>query len=306
MLDVRKLRLLRELARRGTIAAVAEALAYTASAVSQQLSALEREAGVALLARSGRGVVLTPAGLVLVEHAEDVLAVLERASAAVAEAGGGLAGPLRIGAFPTAARTILPAALVELARRHPGLELRVDEVDPAEVPDAVRGGELDVALVHDYDFVPQQRDPGLDSEPLLTEAMFLASARPPEVGVDPIGWCRDLPWILGRPDTLCHLVAVRACQVAGFTPRVRHHADDFGTVLALVAAGLGVAMVPELGVGDPPEGVVLTRLPVHRRTQAAYRAGAGGHPAVAACVAALRSSVAARQSSHASPSARSR
>src|SRR5262245_50259308 len=149
MLDVRKLRLLREFARRGTIAAVAGALAYSPSAVSQQLSALEREAGVRLLERTGRQVRLTAAGSVLVEHAEAVLAALEEAAAALGNAGTGVVGQLRIGAFPTAVRTLLPAALVALGRDHPRLELMVNELDPADAPEALRARRLDVALVHD-------------------------------------------------------------------------------------------------------------------------------------------------------------
>src|SRR5579862_2663119 len=144
MIDVRRLRLLLELSRRGTITAVADALAYTPSAVSQQLAALEREAGVPLLERTGRRVALTPAGAVLAGYAESVLAVLEEASAALAATRDSLAGPLRIGAFPTAARTILPSALVTLGRKHPALELMVTELDPVAVPGAVRSGALDV------------------------------------------------------------------------------------------------------------------------------------------------------------------
>jgi DNA-binding transcriptional LysR family regulator len=290
MLDVRKLRLLRELAHRGTIAAVAGALSYTPSAVSQQLAALEREAGVPLLRRTGRRVVLTPAGAALADQTEAVLALLEQASAALAAARAGLTGPLRIGAFPTAVRTILPAALVALGRDHPGLELMVTELDPAAVPDALRGRRLDVALVHDYDYVPVQPDPALDTEPLLEEAIYLAT--PPgdktAAAEQAISACRDAPWIVGSPDTLCHTMAVRTCQAAGFTPRIRHHADDFTTVLALVAAGQGVALVPQLGAADPPADVTLTPLPTRRRTRIAYRKGTRHQPSVAACLAAIR------------------
>ncbi|GLW09775.1 LysR family transcriptional regulator [Microtetraspora sp. NBRC 13810] len=298
MLDVRKLRLLRELAHRGTIAAVADALAYTPSAVSQQLAALERETGVRLLERSGRRVVLTPAGTLLAEHAETVLAVLERASAALAATRSGLAGPLRIGAFPSAVRTILPPALVALGRDHPGLELMVTELDPAAAPAALRDGTLDVALVHDYDYVPIEPDPALDTEPLIEETIYLASsAGTPGAAVDPltgpIGGHRETSWIVGSPDTLCHLMTVRACQAAGFTPRVRHRADDFAAVLALVAAGQGVALVPRLGAVDPPPNVVLTALPTRRRTRLAYRRGRRDHPAVTAWITALRTSAAA-------------
>ncbi|GAA0743867.1 LysR family transcriptional regulator [Dactylosporangium roseum] len=282
MLDVRKLRLLRDLAHLGTIAAVAEAHAYTPSAVSQQLAALEREAGAALLARTGRRVALTPTGRVLVTHAEDVLAALERATAALAATRTGLSGPLRIGAFPTAMRTLLPPALVALGRAHPGLDLCVEELDPAAVPPKLRDGTLDVALVHDYDLVPIEPDPALETAPLLDETIFIAATGPRDLPA-----CRDEPWILASPGTLCHTMTVRACEAAGFIPRVRHHADDFVTVLTFVAAGQGVAVVPELAAAPVPGGVVLTPLETRRRTRLAYRAGAARHPAVSAFADAL-------------------
>ncbi|MCI4085143.1 LysR substrate-binding domain-containing protein [Streptomyces sp. MMS21 TC-5] len=313
MLDVRRLRLLRELARRGTIAAVAEALSFSPSAVSQQLGVLEREAGLPLLERTGRRVRLTPAGQNLVRHAEAVLERLEQADADLAEARGGLAGALRIGAFPTASRAIVPAALVALARRHPGLEPMVCETDPAAVAHALRAGDLDVALVHAYDFVPAEREPGLTTEPLYGEAMYLAEpaagtpgspAAPGAAGVPGVPGApapdqdavlrahAGSPWITATPGTLCHAMTVRACQAAGFTPRVRHQVDEFATVLALVAAGQGVAVVPQLGVTGPADpSVHLTRLVMQRRTNLAFRSGAAAHPAVAAFGAALRAAV---------------
>ncbi|MER8044423.1 LysR substrate-binding domain-containing protein [Streptomyces sp. NPDC094032] len=297
MLDVRRLRLLRELALRGTIAAVAEALSFTPSAVSQQLGTLEREAGVPLLERTGRRVRLTPAGEKLVRHAEAVLERLELASAELAEARGGPAGPLRIGAFPTATRTIVPGALVLLAARHPALEPMVSEVDPAAVAHALRAGDLDVALVHGYDLMPAALEPGLAEEPLCEETMFLAthasSGDAPDSpdGLSALSPWRDAPWIVSSPDTLCRAVTERVCRAAGFAPRVRHQVDEFATVLAFVAAGQGVAVVPQLGALAPPADVRLTPLPVRRRTRVAYRGGAGPHPAVAALVQALRDSV---------------
>jgi len=289
MIDVRRLRLLLELNRRGTITAVADALAYTPSAVSQQLAALEREAGVPLLERTGRRVALTPAGGVLARYAESVLAVLEEASAAVAATRDSLHGPLRIGAFPTAARTILPAALVALGRDHPAVELMVTELDPVAVPDALRAGALDVALTFTYDYVPTPPDPALDTEPLLDETVYLATADPLRTGI--ADW-RDAPWIAGSPDTLCHTLVVRACQASGFTPRIRHYADDFATVLALVAAGQGVSLIPQLGATDAPPAVTLTPLTARRRTGIAYRRGTRHHPVVAAFAAAIRQSAA--------------
>ncbi|WP_412544076.1 LysR family transcriptional regulator [Longispora sp. K20-0274] len=289
MLDVRRLRLLRDLAQLGTIAAVARSHTYTPSAVSQQLAALEREAGVPLLERTGRRVVLTPAGVLLVRHAETVLAALEGASAALATARGEPSGPLRIGAFPTAVRTLLPAALVALGRDHPGLDLMVTELDPVAVPEALRERRLDVALIHDYDIMPVEPDDTLDAVPLLDETVFLAvPADGTDPGPDPVGDARHAAWIVGSPGTACHAVALQVCHTAGFSPLVRHHADDFAAVLALVAAGQGVSLVPQLATGQPPSGVLLVPLAARRRTRVTYRRGSAGHPAVAACVRALR------------------
>ncbi|MEU4689362.1 LysR family transcriptional regulator [Actinoplanes sp. NPDC023714] len=347
MLDVRRLRLLHDLDRLGTIAAVAGLHRYTPSAVSQQLSALEREAGVPLLERTGRRVTLTAAGRVLVRHAGAVLAALESAGAALAAARTGPSGPLRIGAFPTAVRTILPPALVALGREHPALDLMVTELDPAAVPAALRDRTLDAGLIHAYDPAPiprsgpaltvpaplgpaspsppspdlaspdlaspAQASPDLaspapaDREPvdrqsvgpasddlesvaLFDEAVHLAvpAAAGPAATVADL---RDRDWITATPGTLCHGVTMRVCGDAGFTPRVRHQADDFTAVLALVAAGQGVSLVPALATTAPPPGVRLLPVPTRRRTRLAYRRGAAGHPAVAALTAALHAAI---------------
>ncbi|QEV21450.1 LysR family transcriptional regulator [Streptomyces alboniger] len=305
MLDVRRLHLLRELHRRGTIAAVAEALTFTASAVSQQLGVLEREAGVPLLERSGRRVVLTPAGRSLVAHADAVLNRLEQAVAELAGARDGIGGPLRIGTFPSGGHTIVPAALAELARRHPALEPMVREIDSARVSDGLRAGELDVALVHDYDFVPATPDTTVDEVPLLEEPMYLvtcagsdatttgttADAARGDTLAALLGPRAEVPWITARDGTTGHAMAVRACQAAGFQPRIRHQVNDFRTVLALVAAGQGAGFVPEMAALPSPAGVELTELPLFRRSKVAFRAGGGAHPAIAAFVAAATTAV---------------
>lgn len=296
MLDVRRLGLLRELARRGTIAAVADALTFTPSAVSQQLSVLEREAGVPLLERSGRRVVLTPAGSALVEHADAIFERLELAEGELAGVREGVGGTLRIGMFPSAGRTIVPLALAELERAHPQLQPMVTVVDAGRVSDGLRSGELDVALLHDYDLAPALPDTTVDTVPLLTEPMYLAFTGEPLEPAGPgieglLGPWRDATWITARPETTGHAMVVRACESAGFPPRIRHHVNEFSAVLSFVEAGLGVSLVPEIAVAGAPDAVRLTRLPLHRRSQVACRRGAGSHPAVAAFVAAVRAVV---------------
>ncbi|GLY95287.1 LysR family transcriptional regulator [Actinoplanes sp. NBRC 103695] len=287
MLDVRRLSLLSDLDRLGTIAAVATARAYTPSAVSQQLAALEREAGAVLLERSGRRVTFTAAGRVLVRQTAAVLAALEEAESELAATRSGTAGEIRIGAFPTAMRTVLPPALVTLGRDHPALELSVSELDPAAVPPALRDRRLDVGLLHDYDVAPAVTGPALESVALLDETVHLAV--PPHAAFGSLADTRDAPWILGSPGTLCHEVALRVCQGAGFEPRARHHIDDFDAVLALVAAGQGVALIPQLALPSKPP-VRLIPAPTRRRTRIGYRRGAAAHPAVRAVVAALQTS----------------
>jgi len=146
--------------------------------------------------------------------------------------------------------------------------------------------------------LPTEPEPGIATEPLLSERIYLAPAGAglpggdpageDPAGGDPVAARAGDSWMAASPDTLCYLLAVRLCQASGFSPRIRHHADDFATVLALVAAGQGVALVPELAAADPPGGVVLTALSARRHSRVAYRAGSGGHPAIAAGAAALR------------------
>lgn len=282
MLDLRRLRLLRELAHRQTITAVADALSYTPSAVSQQLTVLEREVGVALLERSGRRVRLTLAGRALARHAEDVLAEVERAEGTLAGAHAQLVGSLRIGAFPSAARTLLPSALVVLGRDHPHLELMVEEYDPADAANALRSGALDVALTQDYDLVPLPDHAAVYSAVVLAEPMILASGRPPADPAEPVGSFHDSLWIMGKPGSQCRQAAERICHAAGFQPQVRHQSDDFPTVLALVAAFQGQALLPRMGTEGAPADVVLTPLLHTARVRVTHRRGADAHPAVTA------------------------
>jgi DNA-binding transcriptional LysR family regulator len=294
MLDVRRLRVLRELAARGTIAATADALGYTPPAVSQQLAALEREAGVALLERNGRRRRLTPAGEELVSRTEAVLNALEAAEAAVERVTAKVAGTVRLAAINSIHNRLLPATLGELARRHPDLSLSTRELEPSESLPALKLGELDLALAAEYEFSPIESDPALERHVLADDPNLLAvpadhpaaGAPPGSVAIEAIAGER---WIAGREGTFCHATVVHTCRRAGVEPLIAHRTNDFDVTYALVSAGAGIGVVPGLA-GPPPPGVALVEpaggLPP-RRLFAAVRTGAADRPAVAAVLAAL-------------------
>jgi DNA-binding transcriptional LysR family regulator len=306
MLDVRRLHMLRELSERGTIAATADALGYSAPAVSQHLAALERQVGVALLERQGRRVVLTPAAHLLVGRTERVLGELEAAEAEIAAGDGAVRGSVRLAAFPTAAATLVPPAMAAFAARHPGAEVLLSELEPEPALPALKLGEVDLAVVHEYDFSPRGDDPSLELTTLAEDEIHVAvpaghAAAGPEVALSALA---DERWVAGYLDTACHRVVVTACRAAGFEPRIVARSNDFRVVLALVAAGQGVALVPGLAIARVPEGVTLARPAerrLGRRVLVAARAGGGGHPAVAALLETLRE--AAREQLGAAPRA---
>ncbi|WP_246059856.1 LysR substrate-binding domain-containing protein [Herbidospora galbida] len=219
-----------------------------------------------------------------------MLNAMEETTAALAAVSSEPTGVARVGAQPTAVRTVLPAALVALGRDYPGLELSVSELDPIAEPAALLDRRLDVGLLHDYDVVPAVADAMLESVALLDETVYLAVAV--DAPISTLAHTRDTEWILATPGTLCHEAALRVCRAAGFTPRARHHIDDFDAVLAQVAADQGVALVPQLAAGSK-HPVRLIAVPTRRRTRIGYRRGAAAHPAVMAVVAALRASASA-------------
>jgi DNA-binding transcriptional LysR family regulator len=292
MLDVRRLRVLRELAARGTIAATAEALGYTAPAVSQQLAALEREAGVALLEKNGRGRRLTPAGEELVDRTESILRELEAAEAALARTTTHVAGVLRCAAFASAHRALLPRAIAHLAAQHPDLRVTTRDMEPEDSLPALKLGELDLALAQEYAFAPMAADPAVERTELLDDPLSVAlPADHPLASAAQVDMreLADAPWIAGSQGSFCHLVVVHSTRAAGYEPRIAHVTNDFDVSYALVAAGAGVGLVPELA-GPPPPGVVLRPVagaPPARRIYVAVRAGSAERPAVAAMLAAL-------------------
>ena len=292
MLDVRRLRVLRELAARGTIAATADALGYTAPAVSQQLAALEREAGVALLERNGRSRKLTPAGEELVQRTEGILRELEAAEAALEATTTQVAGVLRCAAFASAHRVLLPRAIAALADAHPDLRVTTQDMEPEDSLPALKLGELDLAIAQEYAFAPNPSDPAIERTDLLDDPLRVAlPASHPLAGADRIDLAalEAESWIAGREGSFCHLVVVHSTRAAGYEPRLTHITNDFQVSYGLVQAGAGVGLVPELA-GPPPPGVVVKPIkgaPPSRRIYAAVRAGSSARPAIAAMLDAL-------------------
>jgi DNA-binding transcriptional LysR family regulator len=292
-IDIRRLRVLRELRQRGTLGATAKALALTPSAISQQLSALGREIGVPLLAPQGRGVRLTPQAELLLEHASVIDAQLERARADLAALSEGVVGRVVLGAFGTAISGVVVPALARLRRERPRLRLGVREVGPECFPLLDRG-ELDLAISVDHRGGPTRGDPRYARWELLDDPLLLALPSGHRLAgareVDLLALA-DEPWIMGGIGGPCREVAPNACATAGFTPAVAHEVDDWGAALRLVALGCGVGLVPELASRAPPPGVVLRRpagpLRPRRHLFAAARAGADRSPHIAAVVAAL-------------------
>jgi DNA-binding transcriptional LysR family regulator len=285
MLDLRRLRLLSELSRRGTIAEVATVVGYTPSAVSQSLAQLEREAGVALLERDGRRVRLTPAAHGLVAATDRVLAELDAAEAELAAAHQTVRGELVIGAFPSAAAGLVVPALADLHERHPELSCTVREHEPEDGIPLLRSGELDLLVSESYDDVPSAPVGGLESHALLSEPLLLVTAGD-DTG-DLAAHC-DAAWIGGLPGTQFAAALDVACAAAGFAPRIAHRADDARLIQELVAAGLGIALLPALACAPAPgvRYLEVTPSPPRRHVWALTRRGATRRPALAAALSA--------------------
>ena len=298
MLNVTRLRMLREVASRGTLAAAAEALFMTPSAVSQQMAVLEREAGIPLLERRGRSVRLTDAGQRLVENTERILAELERAEADLAASARGVVGRVRVSAFPTAARALLVPTLPRLIAEYPNLHLSMIDMEPEESLPALKAEELDVVVTYEWNVLPELEDAGIEREELLREPVYLALpathrfAGRRSVSVAEL---RDDEWIVGRDSTSMIELVVAATRQEGYEPRTDFHSMDFQVILAAVGAGLGVSLVPPLAlIGEYPDVVIthIAGLLLDRRIWATIRRGSSGNPGIAAVLRALRETAA--------------
>jgi molybdate transport repressor ModE-like protein len=249
MLDVRRLRVLQEVAEQGSFSAAAAALSYTQSAVSQQIAALERETGTTLLQRRPGGVRLTDAGRALVEHTQAVLARLADAERELAAIAGLRGGRVRMASFPTAGATLVTRAVSIFSGRHPDVDLSLKEGEPEETVPRLRRGEFELALVFDYGFDSLDLASGLECIHLFHDPVKVVLppghelARRPAIALEELA---GESWVGGMRDGLCHEMLMGWCAEAGFEPRVAFESNDHQVQLGLVAAGVGVTLLPEL------------------------------------------------------------
>jgi DNA-binding transcriptional LysR family regulator len=292
MFDLVRLRVLHTVAGHGTLAAAAQALHLTPSAISQQMAKLEREAGCRLMERQGRRVRLTDEGLVLAKHAQRILAAVEEAEADLDERRGQVLGTISIGAFPTAARSLLPGVLAECGSRYPGLRVASCEVEPYQALGRVAAGDLDLAVTQDWTNVPVAvperlllKEIGRDPADVALPADH-PLAGSPRLSLEALV---DEPWVTSTEGTICYDWLTNTFRKAGHEPRIAHQAAEFPTQLALVAAGLGVALLPRLAGEGVPPGVRLVPVTpqMYRRIFVGWREEADRRPAVGAVVELL-------------------
>ncbi|GAA2173758.1 LysR family transcriptional regulator [Agrococcus versicolor] len=278
MLELRRLRLLLELSQRGTIAAVAAALSYSPSTVSQQLALLEREAGAALTEPDGRRLRLTDAGRLLAEHAARALALDEEARVAVASAS--TTAVVRIAVMPTAAEMLVPPALSLLAGRHPGLRVTMTELPPETALDELAARAFDVVVAEQYPGHARPLRDGIDRSPLGHDPIRIAV--PPDDRATSIADLADRAWVLEPEGTAVRAWATQQCRAAGFEPDVRFEATDLAAHARLVAAGHAVALLPDLALAAGTLGMRLLDLPGTpvREVFAATRTASRGDEAV--------------------------
>lgn len=293
MLNLGRLRVLAEVLAQGSFSAAAESLSYTQSAVSQAIARLEAETGAPLVVRDRRGVRPTAAGAVLVGHASRILADVEAAEVDLAAVLGARRGPLRVASFPSAGATLMPLAVAAFRSRHPEVSLTLAEGEPEEIAPRLRAGEFDLALLFEFPGVRERPGAGLRSVKLLDDPMHVAlpAAHPlTRKRALRLGDLRDEDWVQTSASSPCARHVVRLCLAAGFEPNVTFESDDYETVQGLVAAGVGVALIPRLALTRVHPGIVVRALAPRspaRKVTAATTAGRGVAPAAEAMIEIL-------------------
>jgi DNA-binding transcriptional LysR family regulator len=293
MLDVRRMQVLRAVVTSGSVSAAATNLGYTPSAISQQIAALEKEAGVALLERSGRGVRPTAAGVLLTEHAGLIGTRLAEAETALADLRAGVTGRVAVRYFSTAGAALVPPALARVRREHPGVRVDLKLIDPEDPLVEVERGDADLAIfIHRSSRLVAQ---GVRTLHLLDDPYQAVLPRGHRLAAKRVLDLADLaedPWVGSEwPPGPCLRILLDACAAAGFSPDVVVESEDYASAQGFVAAGLGVTVIPRMGLGSRHPGVVVRRLrkpePV-RVIHAAVRESSMDHPAVAGLLTALR------------------
>jgi DNA-binding transcriptional LysR family regulator len=263
MLQVSRLKVFVEVAKQGSISAAAEELSYTQSAVSQQIAALEAETGVTLIERLPRGVRLTTAGSTLLAHAEGILGRLAAAEADLEAIAGLRGGQLRMASFPTAGATFMPLAIAMFRAQHPEVELTLAEGEPEDIAPRLYAGEFDLALLFEFEGTSESLVADLVRQPLFEDPMFLALPADHPLARRRTLRLADLraeAWVQTSSSSACARHVVRCCHVAGFEPIVSFESDDYQTVQGLVAAGVGVALIPKLAVASAREDIAIRAL----------------------------------------------
>lgn len=304
VLDLRRLRVLQEVHRLGTVSAAAAALHLTPSAVSQQLTGLSRDLGVPLLDRVGRGVRLTGQAHVLLEHAAVVSEQLERAKADLALWSDGVVGQVRIGSLATGVAALVGPAITQLRQSHPEIDVRVWETEPPEAFELLETGEVEIVVAVDYRDAPLRSDPRYKRVDLLTDRMDvvlptghpLATEQAVAKGIR-LERLAGEAWVSAEPTDPCSLIMTAVCAVAGFSPDVHHYCREWDAVAALVAAGAGVALVPRLAQPLRPANLVTCPVigsPTSRLVFAVARAGVQSVPPALTVLATLQEIAAGR------------
>lgn len=294
MLNLPRLQVLCEVVARGSFSAAAETLAYTQSAVSQAVARLEAETGTTLVVRDRRGVRPTAAGATLVAHADAIFASVEAAETELAAVLGVRSGRLRVASFPSAGATLMPLAVARFRRAHPDVALTLAEGEPEEIGPRLRAGEFDLALLFEFPGVRERPGAGLRSVALLQDPMHVALPAEHPLVAKPALTLADLhdqQWVQTSASSPCARHVVRSCLAAGFEPDVAFESDDYDTVQGLVAAGVGVALIPRLALTRVHAGIVVRGLSPQspsRKVTVATPAGPAAAPAARSMLAVLR------------------
>jgi DNA-binding transcriptional LysR family regulator len=286
--DLRLLKVLREVALRGSFSAAAEALSYSQPAVSQQIARLEAQAGVKLLERQHKGIKLTPAGEALVRHTERILAQLAEAQSELSEIASSARGRLRVASFATAAGTIVPVAVSAFRRLRPGVQVELQLLDPPDSIPALRRGDVDLVISEEGGFEADPDLSGLGVERLMDDVLYAALPVDHPLATRRAVALRDLiheDWMLVGLQGTCadSNIVLRACAQAGFEPRVAYTSDDYFAIQGLVASGMGVALVPGLALASSREDVAVRPVrgrPPYRRIGAVFSGEPSGPLAV--------------------------